>query len=132
MKAGPVLLCWYAVRVFVGDAVDMVRTIWARRNLREQNLEFTKDFIAELEAQLREGCTCGSGGHPRHCARHPCAYEEHCRQLTIESQLDAWTDWAKGYGYGAEEADAARDAIGERLDRFTELGGLGGSGRRMT
>ena len=34
---------------------------------------------------LVERCDCGSGAHPRECALHPGAYEEHCRELERDS-----------------------------------------------
>lgn len=34
-----------------------------------------------------ERCTCGSGGHPRECAKHPEAYEAHIRELNYIHRL---------------------------------------------
>lgn len=62
-----------------------------------------------LAAQLREGCTCGSGAHPRECKRHPGRFEAHCRELDAESRLG---DMA------AEIEDAARTA---RRDAINEV-----------
>lgn len=31
-------------------------------------------------------CTCGSGAHPRRCATHPSAYQEHLDELSRDSQ----------------------------------------------
>ena len=34
-----------------------------------------------------EQCTCGSGGHPRHCRAHPLAFEAHCLSLDAYAQI---------------------------------------------
>lgn len=33
-------------------------------------------------------CTCGSGGHPRPCAKHPHRMEMHAREIDMENALD--------------------------------------------
>lgn len=48
-------------------------------------LAAARDESARLHEQLREGCTCGSGGHPRHCKRHPAAYKIHCDEIDREN-----------------------------------------------
>lgn len=47
---------------------------------------------AKLREQLREGCTCGSGAHPRPCKRHPEAYEVHVEALNTEAALERLRD----------------------------------------
>lgn len=46
----------------------------------------------DVPERLRVPCTCGSGGHPRHCKRHPDAFEAHVmemnRDLALEDELD--------------------------------------------
>lgn len=37
-------------------------------------------------------CTCGSGGHPRHCSAHPWAFDEHVADLNAPDPEDARTD----------------------------------------
>ena len=32
-------------------------------------------------------CTCGSGGHPRHCEKHPHRLGMHCAELDVENEL---------------------------------------------
>ncbi len=33
------------------------------------------------------GCTCGSGAHPRACAKHPELYRLHIAELNVEAYL---------------------------------------------
>ncbi len=43
-----------------------------------------------------EKCTCGSGGHPRQCKRHPWGYANHVNEMnseTSESYYDAYWDF---------------------------------------
>ena len=60
-------------------------------------------------------CTCGSGGHPRHCAKHPEEYAKHCAEL----------DWLNAYDTGAEAMqNAAVEAVreyGRSLGAFGEI-----------
>lgn len=38
-------------------------------------------------------CTCGSGGHPRHCSAHPLAYRAHCCLLNAYAQIPDCPEW---------------------------------------
>lgn len=46
----------------------------------ETDLKKLQTLLRELRA-LDVRCTCGSGGHPRICKRHPWGYERHCMEL---------------------------------------------------
>lgn len=48
-------------------------------------------------------CTCGSGGHPRGCRRHPEAFTAHVAELNAENNADA----AAGERFAAEHPYAA-------------------------
>jgi hypothetical protein len=90
--------------------------------------------IAELEAEVArltalvslphcdhvKPCTCGSGGHPRKCERHPGRFSIHCMELSMDSRVVAARDdqWASVLG-GILEAALTEDGDGEdeRLER---------------
>ena len=49
-------------------------------------------LLADVAQRSREAldatCTCGSGGNPRRCARHPDAYDAHITEMNRENDAD--------------------------------------------
>jgi hypothetical protein len=41
---------------------------------------------------LDQDCTCGSGGHPRECKKHPLRFDRHVRELNEIGQLEDLID----------------------------------------
>ena len=39
----------------------------------------------ERRSEVAQPCTCGSGGHPRECAKHPLAKELHCAEMSLDN-----------------------------------------------
>jgi hypothetical protein len=69
-------------------------------------------------------CTCGSGGHPRYCEKHPERYDQHVAELNHEGELDdarregkiEALEWALGTAIAAhnnydDPIDTIRDEI---------------------
>lgn len=54
-------------------------------------LEQMRRDLADLRARgvvPDADCTCGSGGHPRPCAKHPHRMEMHAREIDAENALE--------------------------------------------
>jgi hypothetical protein len=61
------------------------------RNALTTQLEQMRRDLADLRARgvvPDADCTCGSGGHPRPCAKHPHRMEMHAREIDTENALE--------------------------------------------
>ena len=95
-------------------------------------LEQMRRDLADLRARgvvPDADCTCGSGGHPRPCAKHPHRMEMHAREIDAENALEqmrrerdearatkAIARWQEAVKDG-REASALRKRMDERVQR---------------
>lgn len=85
----------------IDDACDSLAT----------QLEQMRRDLADLRARgvvPDADCTCGSGGHPRPCARHPHRMEMHAREIDAENALEQMRR-------ERDEARSYRDAMAQEL-----------------
>jgi hypothetical protein len=77
-------------------------------------LEQMRRDLADLRARgvvPDADCTCGSGGHPRPCAKHPHRMEMHAREIDTENALEQMR----------RERDEARAHAEERTAKVRDL-----------
>lgn len=73
-----------SAQVHVDDYADAVNSLATQ-------LEQMRRDLADLRARgvvPDADCTCGSGGHPRPCAKHPHRMEMHAREIDTENALE--------------------------------------------
>lgn len=119
----------------IDDACDSLAT----------QLEQMRRDLADLRARgvvPDADCTCGSGGHPRPCAKHPHRMEMHAREIDTENALEqmrrereqarlGWERAAeKDRAYG--DMIAQRDALQAEIDATWTALGVIGRGRGVT
>lgn len=103
---------------------------WAAEEIWAHILYLERENEA-LRKQLKEGCTCGSGGHPRKCARHPGAFDRHCEELNMIArdeeqaeriaELEAWLEGkpaAPDHGLTDTQTAEVDQMINNGLDSF--------------
>lgn len=67
------------------NALESVRAPDEQRKQAFGLLADALDLAREALAAPAEPCTCGSGGHPRECVKHPISFELHCAEISIEN-----------------------------------------------
>ena len=85
------------------------------------NAEFCAAVLEQMRRDLEDlrargvvpdaDCTCGSGGHPRPCAKHPHRMEMHAREIDAENALEQMR----------RERDEARAHAEERTAKVRDL-----------
>ena len=67
-------------------------------------------------------CTCGSGGHPRKCKRHPLRFKMHCAELDAaareEERLDTLRESLAQAEAKCDKAEAQLAAVREVVERM--------------
>jgi hypothetical protein len=87
-KGGRVI-CHFEAEEFIED---LAKLVGAGPHTEEDEMVASAQEIVDLVRASGgsivdkpvEGCTCGSGGHPRHCAKHPEAYAAHVAEINAE------------------------------------------------
>lgn len=70
------------VRLWPTDCLSQARTLFEEAGARLLMLSCPEDAsLFWLWRHDQAACTCGSGGHPRYCRKHPDAYQEHIDEL---------------------------------------------------
>jgi hypothetical protein len=102
----------------IDDACDSLAT----------QLEQMRRDLADLRARgvvPDADCTCGSGGHPRPCAKHPHRMEMHAREIDAENALEQMRrerDEARAEAERFHEAMIeARRGLGPGSERFAAM-----------
>lgn len=78
-------------RHWTKDGVDWYTEAEALHEVLATQLEQMRRDLADLRARgvvPDADCTCGSGGHPRPCAKHPHRMEMHAREIDAENALE--------------------------------------------
>lgn len=91
-------------------------------------LEQMRRDLADLRARgvvPDADCTCGSGGHPRPCAKHPHRMEMHAREIDTENALEQMRR-------ERDEARRDRDAVVQKLgEAWADLAGARATNARL-
>jgi hypothetical protein len=100
--------------------VNAAPALLARCEAAEAEVARLRALVSLPHCDHTKPCTCGSGGHPRRCERHPGRFAMHCMDLTMDARAVAARDeqWATVLGaiLGKSLAEDGDDE-GERLER---------------
>lgn len=108
----------------IGGLVAFARKTWRDDGAEGETVHRLCDEIERRRASDLP-CTCGSGGHPRECAKHPLAMELHCAEMSLENgavrvhELKTWPEYLDALIDGSKTFEVRKNdrdyRVGDRL-----------------